>query len=344
MPMFAIAKTEAAVGLSPIQTSYPEKPAVGDVQIKVHYAGLCGTDMHIYNWDTWSQEHVKPQRILGHEFVGEVVAVGDGVTRVEIGQTVSGECHIVCGVCSLCKAGKAHLCEQTEIIGVHRDGAFAEVFNFPESNVWPVHSSIPTKHAAIFDPLGNAMHTVDAADVAGKNALVVGAGTIGLAAVSMAKSRGAKRVFVFEPNPEKRALALQFGADEAVDSADANKWNALKGVDIGSVLEMSGHPAGMNDAFAAVQAGGTVAMLGLPSSEVSFDFAKHIIMKGVSVHGVIGRKMYETWEQVDTFQRSHADTVEKLITHTVKAENFEDAFALMKAGKSIKTVLDFSHF
>ncbi len=342
--MFAIAKTDPKEGLSPIQASQPETLSSHDVQIKVHYAGLCGTDMHIYNWDAWAQKHVKPPRILGHEFVGEVVAVGSAVTRVETGQMVSGECHVVCGVCSLCKAGKAHLCEQTEIVGVHRDGAFAEVFNFPESNVWPVHSSIPTKHAAIFDPLGNAMHTVDAAQVNGKDTLIVGAGTIGLAAVSMAKAHGAKRVFVFEPNPEKRALALKFGADEAVDSADAGKWNALKGIEIGSVLEMSGHPAGMNDAFEAVQAGGTVAMLGLPSGEVSFDFAKHIIMKGVSVHGVIGRKMYETWQQVDKFQRSHADTVEKLITHTVNAERFEDAFALMKAGKSIKTVLDFSQF
>ncbi|MDE0723503.1 MAG: L-threonine 3-dehydrogenase [Alphaproteobacteria bacterium] len=342
--MFAIAKTDPKEGLSPIQTSRPEAPSSHGVQIKIHYAGLCGTDMHIYNWDAWAQKHVKPPRVLGHEFVGEVVAVGSAVTRVETGQMVSGECHVVCGRCSLCKAGKAHLCEQTEIVGVHRDGAFAEVFNFPESNVWPVHSSIPTKHAAIFDPLGNAMHTVDAAQVNGKDTLIVGAGTIGLAAVSMAKAHGARRVFVFEPNPEKRTLALKFGADEAVDSAEGSKWNALKGVEIGSVLEMSGHSAGMSDAFEAVQAGGTVAMLGLPSGEVSFDFAKHIIMKGVSVHGVIGRKMYETWQQVDKFQRSHAGTVEKLITHTVNAESFEDAFALMKAGKSIKTVLDFSQF
>lgn len=342
--MFAIAKTQAAEGLSPIQTSQPEAPKGHDVQVQTLYAGVCGTDLHIYNWDAWSQRHVAPPRILGHEFVGKVVAVGSDVTRVSVSEIVSGECHIVCGTCSLCQENKAHLCKETEIIGVHRDGAFAERFTMPESNLWPVHASIPTKHAAIFDPLGNAMHTVDCADVDGKNALVVGAGTIGLAAVAMAKARGAKQVFVFEPNAEKRALAKAFGADVVLDSADSSKWDALKGVDVGSVLEMSGHPFGMKDAFEAVQAGGTVAMLGLPSAEVSFDFARHIIMKGVRVQGVIGRHMYDTWAQVDAFQRSHPHIVEKLITHTVDAPSFEEAFTHMKNGTCIKSVLDFTNF
>lgn len=339
--MFAIAKTSAAPGLNIISAEAPLSPQAHEVQIAVTHAGVCGTDYHIYSWDGWAQGRVKPPLILGHEFVGEVVAVGSGVTHVTKGQRVSAECHVVCSVCSFCRTGRGHLCAQTSIIGVDQHGAFAERVNVPASNIWPVHNDIPDHHAAIFDPLGNAMHTVMEVPVATKHVVILGAGPIGLMAIAMCKAFGAARVTVLEPQAAKRRLAEDLDADEVLNPLEMDV-QSLKQLQPEIVLEFSGNAKAIQGGLAMLQNGGDMVMLGIPPEPVTLDIANEVVFRGLKLHGIIGRKMFETWQQSDAFMRNHPYVLERIITDRVRAQDFERALTMMKEGTGAKAVLEFN--
>ena len=342
--MFAIAKTAAAKGLSDTETQPNPTLAPHEVRVDVSHAGICGTDMHIYQWDAWASGRVKVPTVLGHEFVGRIVELGTQVTGFKIGQRVSAECHVVCGVCRWCRTGRGHLCPDTQILGVDRNGAFADEVAVPASNLWPVPDEIPDHHAAIFDPLGNAMHTVMAFPIAGRDVVISGAGPIGLMAVAMARANGAGRIVVLEPNEAKRKLAIELGATHALeptsDIIEVLKTSLPHMPDL--VLEMSGHPKALATALDLLPPGGQMALLGIPAQAVSIDLAKTVIFKGLTLHGIIGRKMYETWYQVEQFLRLHPEKVEKIISHVLPAHAYAKAFTLMEQGQANKIVLDFT--
>ncbi len=338
--MFAIAKPEPAKGLVATDVSQVTV-RTDEVRIGVTHAGICGTDMHIYQWDDWAKGRIKPPLVIGHEFVGEIIEVGSSVTEYSIGQRVSAECHIVCGVCTLCRTGRAHLCDNTNIVGVDRQGAFCEELVIPARNLWPINSKIADSHAAIFDPLGNAMHTVTTHPVAGQNVLISGAGAIGLAAVAMAKANGALTVTVVEPNAYKREIADTLGADLTLDPTKDDVVAAVKSHIPTVLLEMSGNEQALITGLNALEKGGKAALLGIPSKPVSLDLAELVIFKGLTLSGVIGRKMFETWYQVDNFVCHNPDAIDHIVTHTLPATEFQEAFNFLEQGKAIKAVLSF---
>jgi threonine 3-dehydrogenase len=315
-----------------------------DVLVNVTHVGICGTDRHIYEWDAWSRSRVQVGITTGHEFVGKVVAVGSAVNRVAVGQRVSAEGHIGCGVCQPCRTGNGHICEKVDILGIDCDGCFAPYVRVPEENIWPVHPSIPDHIAAVFDPLGNAMHTVMAAGVSGRSVLITGVGIIGLMAVTIAHAAGAGTILVTDRDPKRLALARKLGADVAfaADDADwpqeARKLTHDQGPEV--LLEMSGHPKAIRQGFAALRNGGTAALLGLPSEPVALDLPNDIIFKGATVLGINGRRMFETWYQVENFLLSGRLNLEPIITHHLPMKDFERGFKLMQAGEAIKVVLE----
>jgi threonine 3-dehydrogenase len=321
-------------------------PTIGprQVLVAVTHAGICGTDRHIYEWDAWSRSRVKVGIITGHEFVGRVAAVGSAVTRASVGQRVSAEGHIGCGMCQPCRTGNGHICEKVDILGIDTDGCFAEYVAIPEDNLWPVHPDIPDQVAAVFDPLGNAMHTVMAAGVSGRSVLITGVGIIGLMAVTIARAAGAGRILVTDVSPRRLELAKKLGADVAFDSRDdawprnARELTHDQGPEV--LLEMSGHPKAIRQGFAALRNGGTAALLGLPSEPVALDLPNDIIFKGATVLGINGRKMFETWYQVENFLLSGRLHLEPIITHHLPLGEFERGLKLMQAGEAIKVVLD----
>jgi threonine 3-dehydrogenase len=280
----------------------------------------------------------------GHEFVGRVAAVGSAVTRTTVGQRVSAEGHIGCGVCQPCRTGNGHICEKVDILGIDTNGCFAEYVAVPEDNIWPVHPDIPDQIAAIFDPLGNAMHTVMAAGVSGRSVLITGVGTIGLMAVTIARAAGAAKIIVTDVSPRRLELARSLGADAALDSRDetwprvARELTHDQGPEV--LLEMSGHPKAIRQGFTALRNGGTAALLGLPSEPVALDLPNDIIFKGATVLGINGRKMFETWYQVENFLLSGRLNLDPIVTHRLPLAAFERGFKLMQAGEAIKVVLD----
>jgi threonine 3-dehydrogenase len=324
-------------------------PQIGprDVLVAVTHAGICGTDRHIYEWDAWSRSRVQVGITTGHEFVGKVAAVGSAVNRVTVGQRVSAEGHIGCGVCQPCRTGNGHICEKVDILGIDCDGCFAPFVRVPEENIWPVHSSIPDHVAAVFDPLGNAMHTVMAAGVSGRSVLITGVGIIGLMAVTIAHAAGAGTILVTDRDPKRLALAKQLGADVtfAADDADwpaeARRLTHDQGPEV--LLEMSGHPKAIRQGFAALRNGGTAALLGLPAEPVALDLPNDIIFKGATVLGINGRRMFETWYQVENFLLSGRLNLEPIITHRLPMKDFERGFKLMQSGEAIKVVLEMPH-
>ncbi|MEX2177035.1 MAG: L-threonine 3-dehydrogenase [Pirellulaceae bacterium] len=345
--MTAIRKVHSSPGLW-LQNDTPV-PAVGprDVLVAVTHAGICGTDRHIYEWDAWSQSRVKVGITTGHEFVGRVVAIGDAVSRTTVGQRVSAEGHIGCGVCQPCRTGNGHICEKVDILGIDTEGCFAEYIAVPEDNIWPVHPDIPDHIAAIFDPLGNAMHTVMAAGVSGRSVLITGVGIIGLMAVTIARAAGAAKILVTDISPRRLELAKTLGADVAFDSRD-DQWPRLarelthdQGPEV--LLEMSGHPKAIRQGFAALRNGGTAALLGLPSEPVALDLPNDIIFKGATVLGINGRKMFETWYQVENFLLSGRLQLDQIVTHQLPLADFEKGFKLMQAGEAIKVLLEVGH-
>lgn len=341
--MKAVKKTSAGSGLTWVAET--PTPAIGprDVLVAVTHAGVCGTDRHIYEWDAWSASRVPLGTTVGHEFVGRVVAVGAAVERTQVGARISGEGHIGCGVCEPCRTGNGHICERVDIIGIDRDGCFAEYVAIPEENVWPVHPDIPDHVAAVFDPLGNAMHTVMAAGVSGRSVLVTGVGIIGLMAVTIARAAGAGTILVTDANPARLELAKRLGADHAWNAAD-EQWPAEarrvthdQGPQV--LLEMSGHPRAIRQGFSALRNGGTAALLGLPSKPVELDLPNDIIFKGATVLGINGRRMYETWYQVESFVLSGRLELEPIITHQIDFADYDRAFKMMQSGEAIKVVL-----
>lgn len=322
-------------------------PSIGptDVLIRVEKAGLCGTDHHIYTWDSWAQHRIKPPLVVGHEFMGTVAAVGDAVRSVKIGERVSAEGHIADLTCLLCRTGEAHICERVQIVGVDRDGAFAEYVAIPEYNVWQLDPAIPDEYAAIFDPLGNAVHTVMAAGVSVKSVAITGVGSIGLMAIPVARAAGATAVYAIDVNPAKLELARQLGADATFLSTQSDLVAEIRrrtrgdGADV--LLEMSGSASAIDLGLQLLRNGGTAALLGIPPENVNLNLAERIIFKGLKVLGINGRRMFETWYQTEALVKSGRVDLRSIITHVLPYTQFEHAFELMSKGEAAKIVLDF---
>jgi len=341
--MRALRKTEPAPGFTAAELAVP---SIGptDVLIRVRKVGLCGTDLHIYGWDQWAQRRIKPPLTIGHEFMGTVAAVGAAVRAVVPGDRVSAEGHLACGICLLCRTGEAYICEHVKIIGVDTDGAFADYIVMPEVNVWKLDDAIPDAWAAVFDPLGNAVHTVMAAGVSTKSVAITGVGSIGLMAIPVARAAGASAVYAIDVNPAKLELASRVGADAVFDARDPNlvdeilKRTGGDGVDV--LLEMSGNGAAIDAGLAMVRNGGRAALLGIPSNDVQINLAERIIFKGLTVLGINGRKMFETWYQTQALVKSGRVDLGPIITHELPFDAYDEAFGLMKSGAAAKVVLD----
>jgi threonine 3-dehydrogenase len=324
-------------------TAAPE-PGPRDVVIAVSFAGVCGTDHHIYDWDSWSAKRVPIGITIGHEFVGRIVSLGSAVERFSVGQRVSGEGHIGCGVCHPCRTGNGHICEQVDIIGVDRDGCFAELICLPETNVWPVHDSVPDHVAAILDPIGNAVHTVSAAQVSGRSVLITGAGVIGLMATAVAVASGASSVFVVDVEEARLAQAAELGATHGLLAGDP-EWPAQVRRHTGGqgpevLLEMSGAASAIKGGLRALRNGGTAALLGLPSSPVELDLAEDIIFKGISVLGINGRRLFETWYQVEELLVSGRLRLDALSKTVLAFDDFERAFKSRTSAETTKVLFE----
>jgi threonine 3-dehydrogenase len=341
--MRALVKSRAEPGLWMEQV--PE-PGIGpnDVLIKIAKTGICGTDVHIVNWDEWARRNVHPPRIIGHEFVGEIVELGSEVTGYAIGDRVTGEGHVTCGVCRNCRAGRRHLCAHSIGIGGGRDGAFAEYLALPAFNLWPLREDIPTDLAAIFDPFGNAVHCALSFPVAGEDVLITGAGPIGIMATAVCRFIGARHIVVTDVSDYRLHLAANMGASRIVNVTRDSIEEAMadlrmsNGFDVG--LEMSGNPDAFNAMLDSMYHGGHVALLGfLPTNtEINWD---QVIFKGLELKGVYGREMFETWHRMSQLVRSGLD-IEPVITHRFKADDFQQAFDVVRSGECGKVILEWN--
>jgi len=341
--MKAIVKTVRGPGLTVRDVP---KPTCGpsDVLIRVHHAGVCGTDLHIADWNPWAQGRVKPPVTLGHEFAGEIVEVGSEVHEdFKPGELVTAEGHIICGHCLQCRTGNGHVCQRTSIIGVDRNGAFAEYHAMPAGNVMRL-DGIPTEIAAIMDPMGNAFHTVLSTEVSGSVVLILGCGPIGCFAVGIARAAGAAAVIGVDVNPKRLELARKMGATRVLhpekDNVAAAVQELSKGDGADLVCEMSGSPSALHAGFALVRPGGRVHLLGIPDGEVPIDFATEIVFKGITIYGVIGRRMYETWHLMQRFLRSGQLDPRPVITHRFPLEKIDDALAAIRSGDAGKVILE----
>jgi threonine 3-dehydrogenase len=339
--MQALVKVSAAPGMEMREMPVP---AIGpnDVLVAVETASVCGTDLHIYHWDEWAQARIKPPYIPGHEFSGTVAAVGELVQGIAVGDFVSAEMHVACGHCLQCRSGQAHVCQFVKILGVDADGAFADYVRIPASNLWKLDVSIPRDWGSLFDPFGNAVHTVLSGAIAGQTVAVTGCGPIGLFAIAVAKACGAAKIFAIEPNATRRALAITMGATVVLDSASdvvAQVKDATGGNGVDVLLEMSGHPAAIKQGFKLLRMGGRASLLGIPSRPVEMDLADAVIFKGATVHGINGRKMYETWYQAEALLRGGAIDLSPVITHRLPLAQFDDAMKLLESGEASKILL-----
>jgi threonine 3-dehydrogenase len=333
-------KLKAAVGLELGDVPVPT-PGPRDVLVRVKKTGICGTDRHIYEWGAWSANRIKPPLVAGHEFVGIVEDTGVAVESVRPGDRVSGEGHIGCGHCYACRTGQGHICDRVDIIGVDVQGCFAPYVCLPESNIWKVDAAICDDQAALFDPFGNAMHTVMAQPISGKQVLVLGCGAIGLMAVGILHVGGADKVIAVDPVPAKRELATIMGADAVLEAADEATVKAMTdrdGVDV--MLEMSGSPQAFTEGFKCVRSGAEVSLLGISHSEIALEWAEQVIFKGLTIHGINGRRMFDTWYQCESFLRRSPKLIEPLITHRLRFDQFEEGIHAMQDGSACKAVLD----
>ncbi len=355
--MRALIKHHAGVGLQFVPNRPKPAPGPRDVLIKVKKVGICGTDRHIWEWDVWAASRIPVGIVTGHEFVGVIEAVGSAVTKYKPGLRVSAEGHITAWADYNSRTGNAHIASDTKIIGIDRDGCFGEYVCVPEENVWPVHASIPDKVAAVLDPLGNAVHTVMAAGVSAKSVLITGTGIIGLMAVTVAKAAGASRIFATDIDPKRRALAKKLGATEAFDPTsprgtgvppvsfgDVPDWigeirKATRGEGVDVLLEMSGASPALNQGFEALRNGGVAALLGLFNGPIQFDINRLCIFKGCTILGINGRKMFETWFQMEELLLSGRLELDDIITHEFPLEQFEKAHQTMISGEGIKVVM-----
>jgi threonine 3-dehydrogenase len=340
--MQAVVKAQAAPGVEIREVPVP-RPGPDEVLVKVSAASVCGTDLHIYNWDLWAQGRIHPPLIPGHEFAGAVAAIGTGVTTVKEGDLVSAEMHVACGKCLQCRTGLAHVCQFVRILGVDADGAFASYAVIPESNIWKLSPAIPHDYASLLDPLGNAVHTVLSGPIAAKTVAITGCGAIGLFSIAVARACGAAKVFAVEVNAHRRSVATQMGADLALDPVNDNVVQRIceatgnTGVDV--LLEMSGVQSAMALGFEVLRTGGRASLLGIPSKPVELDFARDIIFKGATVLGINGRKMFETWFQMEALLAANKLHLEPVITHRLRLDQFADAMKLLESGDAIKVVL-----
>lgn len=339
--MKALVKKHAEKGLWLEDVPEPEI-GINDVLIKINRTAICGTDMHIYNWDAWAQSTIPVPMVVGHEFVGEIVDVGSNVNDFHEGQIVSGEGHVVCGRCRNCLAGRRHLCAQTSGVGVDRAGAFAEYVALPMSNVWEHSPGIDLDIAALFDPLGNAVHTALQYDLLGEDVLITGAGPIGAMAAAVCKHAGARHVVITDVNPQRLEMARTLGASCIVDVRTENLTDVQaalgmsEGFDVG--LEMSGNPAGFADLLANMCHGGKVAILGIPSGELAIDWSQ-VIFNMLTLKGIYGREMYETWYKMSVMIESGLD-ISAVITHRLGYRDFQTGFDAMNAGQASKVILN----
>ncbi|GAA1219171.1 L-threonine 3-dehydrogenase [Rhodoglobus aureus] len=341
--MKALYKDKAGPGL--ILAERPEPtPGRGEVKIRVARTGICGTDLHIESWDAWAASAINAPLIPGHEFSGHVVELGEGVTSVEVGALVSGEGHVVCGHCRNCRAGRRHLCKFTSSIGVNRDGAFAEFVVIPEQNVWRHPLDIDPELAAIFDPLGNAVHTALSFPMVGEDVLITGAGPIGLMAAQVARHIGARHIVMTDVNEERLQLARGMGVSLAINVskvriAEAQEQLGMKeGFDIG--LEMSGHATALPEMISNMNQGGRIAMLGLPAEPISIDWAT-VVTHMITIKGIYGREMFETWYAMNAMVHTGLD-VSAVVTDRFPAERWEEAFATARKGNGGKVIIDWS--
>jgi threonine 3-dehydrogenase len=340
--MLAVVKPQAKPGVEIRDVAVPEI-GLTDVLVKVKVASICGTDLHIYNWDRWAQGRIKPPLIPGHEFCGEVVAVGKEVTSVKEGDFVSAEMHVACGKCLQCRTGEAHICQFVKIIGVDADGAFAEYVRIPESNIWKLDPAIPIEYASILDPLGNAVHTVLAGEIAAKTVAITGCGPIGLFAIAVARAVGAAQVIAIEVNEHRRRIAKEMKADLVLDPTkdDVRQIVAERtsgaGVDV--VLEMAGHPSAIRTAFDIIRRGGRMSLLGLTSKPISLNFSEDIIFKGITIQGINGRRMYQTWYQMTALLKAGKLELHPVITDRMAMADFSKGMERLTTGEASKILL-----
>ena len=341
--MKALVKAKREIGLELQEVPVPTI-GINDCLIRVEKTGICGTDLHIYNWDAWAQKTIPVPMVVGHEFVGEIVEVGSNVTDFFPGEIVSGEGHVVCGRCRNCLAGRRHLCKDTQGVGVNRTGAFAEYIALPMTNVWHHNPSIDREIASIFDPLGNAVHTALSFDCLGEDVLITGAGPIGLMAAAVVRHAGARHVVVSDVNPFRLELAKRMGATLAVDArhrtmAEVQEELGMReGFDVG--LEMSGAPSALRTMLANMCHGGKIAMLGIPAEQIAIDW-NLVVFNMLTIRGIYGREMYETWYKMSVLLDSGLD-ISPVITHRFHYSEFEKGFEVMQQGLSGKVILDWS--
>ncbi len=343
MMMKALVKSRAEPGIWMESVAIP-RVATNEVLIKIHKTGICGTDLHIYNWDDWAQRNIQVPRVIGHEFVGEIAEVGHGVYGFEVGDRVTAEGHITCGQCRNCRAGKRHLCNKAIGIGGSRDGAFAEYLVMPAVNLWKVHPDISSDIASIMDPFGNAVHTALSFNVIGEDVLITGAGPIGIMAATVCKFVGARHVVITDINEYRLRLAETMGVTLAVnvgrESTDSiiEKLGMSNGFDVG--LEMSGNPQAFSDMIRHTYHGGYIGLLGFlpPTTEINWD---EIIFKGLHLKGVYGREMFETWYKMSQLLRSGLD-ISKIITHVYKVQDYQEAFEVVHSGECGKVILEWN--
>lgn len=341
--MKALVKNSPEKGLRFMEV---EEPLTGsnEVKIKIHKTAICGTDVHIYNWDEWSQKTIKPPLVIGHEYVGEIVEIGEGVDNWKIGEIVSGEGHIVCGKCRNCLAGNGHLCKETIGVGVNRNGAFAEYLVIPQENVRRCEKDIPEELYSIFDPFGNAVHTALSFDLTGEDVLITGAGPIGIMAAFVCKHVGARHVVITDINDERIELAKKLGIKYAINTAKDDlsqimeKLSIKEGFDIG--LEMSGSEIALNTMIDNMVHGGRIALLGLLKENTKINWSK-VIFNGLIIKGIYGRQMHETWYKMSAMIQGGLD-ISSIITHRIDVKDYEKGFEIMNSGKCGKVILDWT--
>ncbi len=343
--MFALVKTEPETGLWLQRVAVPV-PGRNEVLIKVRKTAICGTDLHIYQWDEWASKTVRPGTIIGHEFVGTIAGLGENVSGFQLGERVTGEGHIVCGHCRNCRAGRRHLCKNTQGIGVNRDGAFAEYLVLPAGNIWSCQPDISDDIYACFDPLGNATHTALTYDLAGEDVLITGAGPIGCMAAAICRHVGARHIVVTDLIDYRLELAGRLGATKAVNVSRQSLAAVMAGLgmkegfDVG--LEMSGSPAALADMVDNMLPGGKIALLGIPAADTQIDWQR-VVFNSLALKGIYGREMYETWYKLSTMLQSGLD-IEPVITHRLQIQDYEQGFAIMQSGLAGKVILDWTTF
>ncbi len=340
--MRAIIKSRSAPGYEHGDVPVPV-PGPGEILVRVELAAICGTDLHIVNWDRWAASRIKPPRIFGHEFVGRVTTVGPGVTGIQTGETVTGETHLTCKSCYYCRTGQPHLCQNGSVIGIDRDGAFAEFICFPAENAWRLKEGIPPEVGPSLNPLGNAVYAILPAGVAGVPVAVIGCGPIGLYAIQVAKIAGAEPIFAIEPNSYRLELARSLGATCCLDPTVEDPWTAVAaqtdGIGVDLAVEVSGSCSGIETALAVVRRGGAVHLIGLPNAPVPLDLADKVILSEVHLRGISGREIYRTYYQSMGLFEAGMD-VTKVITHRFPFAEFDRAIDLMRTGRCGKVLLD----